>query len=465
MAHTIVLGGGLCGLTAAMMLARDGHRVTVLERDPDPLPADPEAAWERWRRDGVAQFRQAHYLQPLGRQVLDTELPDVRQALADAGALRFSPLDAMPRSIADRAPRPGDERFVTWTARRSTLEQVVGRAAEAQPGLEIRRGISVSALETRRIDGRLHVTGVRTGDGDRIAGDLVVDAMGRGSTLPKLLAAAGGDPVHEYAEDSGFLYYTRFFRSADGSTPPVRASINANAGSFSILTLPADAGTWSITLYGSSRDRPLKALRDPVRWTALVRTCPRHAHWLEGEPITGVLPMGGRLDRRRSLAGNGAGPAVGVASIGDAWACTNPSQGRGMSLGLAHAALLRRAMRESGGHPAALTERFLADTESELAPWYHATVAGDRARLAEIDALRTGDAPPPPANPVAAALGSAMARDPDVFRAGLEIVACLTPPQLLFARPGLAQRVLELAVDGPSPPLGPNRQQLLMLLR
>ena len=88
MPHTIVLGGGLCGLSAAMMLARDGHRVTVLERDPAPVPADPEAAG-RWRRDGVVQFRQAHYLQPLGRILLEAELPDVlRRALA-AGARRF----------------------------------------------------------------------------------------------------------------------------------------------------------------------------------------------------------------------------------------------------------------------------------------------------------------------------------------------------------------------------------------
>ena len=93
MSHTIVLGGGLCGLTAAMMLARDGQRVTVLERDPAPLPEDPESAWERWRRDGVVQFRQAHYLQPMGRAVLETELPDVLEAFKAAGAYRFDPIE------------------------------------------------------------------------------------------------------------------------------------------------------------------------------------------------------------------------------------------------------------------------------------------------------------------------------------------------------------------------------------
>src|SRR4051794_13332018 len=160
MAHTIVLGGGLCGLSAAMMLARDGHRLTVLERDPDPVPADPEAAWERWCRDGVTQFRQAHYMQPRGRHVLDAELPDVRRALEDAGALRFDPLTAMPPTVADRAPRPGDGRLVTGPGRRSTIERVVGRAAEGAPGVETRRGVAAAALETRRLEGRVHVTGV-----------------------------------------------------------------------------------------------------------------------------------------------------------------------------------------------------------------------------------------------------------------------------------------------------------------
>ena len=33
MAQIVVMGGGLNGLTAGMLLARDGHQVTVLERD------------------------------------------------------------------------------------------------------------------------------------------------------------------------------------------------------------------------------------------------------------------------------------------------------------------------------------------------------------------------------------------------------------------------------------------------
>jgi hypothetical protein len=196
-----------------------------------------------------------------------------------------------------------------------------------------------------------------------------------------------------------------------------------------------------------------------------VRACPRHAHWLDGEPITGVLPMGGVLNRQRSLNGNGAGPAIGILSVGDAWACVNPSTGRGMSLGLVHAAVLRRVVREYGDRPVELVAAFAAATELELAPWYRSTVAADNARLAEVDAIRTGTPPPPAANPQAGSLAAAMGHDPDVFRAGLDIIACLALPHEVFARPGIAQKVLEHSGDGPPPVNGPDRQELLAILR
>jgi 2-polyprenyl-6-methoxyphenol hydroxylase-like FAD-dependent oxidoreductase len=469
MFNTIVLGGGMCGLAAGMMLARDGHRVTVLERDPAPVPDNPEAAWERWGRGGVAQFRQAHFMQARGRLVIEAELPDVQRALEAAGALRLDPIARLPVSIAQREPRPGDERLVTWTARRPTLEQVFARAAESVDGMEVRRGVSVARLETRRVDGRLHVTGVRDDRGERLSADLVVDAMGRRSALPKLLAEAGGDHVHEEAEDCGFLYYTRFFRSADGGLPEPRGAYLTHVGSFSIATLPADAGTWSITLFVSSRDRPLKRLRDVSVWSALVRACPLQAHWLDGEPITGVMPMGGVIDRYRRYAGNGSGPVAGVVSVADAWACTNPSLGRGMALGLSHVALLRDVVREHAGDPGGLARAWDEATERELTPWYRATVALDRARLAEIDAIRTGSEAPPvaPDDVVArirAALPLAMSRDADVFRAGLELSNCLALPQDVFARPGLARRVLELAGDDVAPLPGPSREQVLRIV-
>ena len=223
MTRIVVIGAGICGLAAGLLLRRDGHEVTVLERDPEPAPASVEDAWETWPRDGVTQFHQPHYLQSRGRIMLEDELPDVVAALDAVGGLRFDALRVMPPSIADRAPRDGDERFKTITARRPVLEQAFGRAAEAETGLAIRRGVRVRELVMTAYHGTPHVSGVRTDSGEKLRADLVVDAMGRRSQLPDWLESGGAHPVHEEVEDSGFIYYTRYFRARNGKMPEFRA--------------------------------------------------------------------------------------------------------------------------------------------------------------------------------------------------------------------------------------------------
>jgi 2-polyprenyl-6-methoxyphenol hydroxylase-like FAD-dependent oxidoreductase len=467
MPRITVLGGGLCGLAAAMLLARDGHDVTVLERDAAPIPDRLEDAWETWDRDGVAQFRQPHFFQARGRQVLDSDLPDVRDALLAAGAYRFDVLSIMPPSIDDRVPRPGDERFTTITARRPILEWVFARAAEREPGVEIRRGVAVDALLAKRMDGTPHVTGVRTAGGEQIEGHLVVDAMGRRSQLPRLLEAVGAGPVHEEAEDSGFIYYTRYYRASNGGgRPAYRAPLLTTLPACSLLTLQSDDETWSVTVYVPAGDRPLKALRHEDRWEATVRACPMHAHWLDGEVLTGVLAMGGVVDRYRRMMAGDRPVATGVLSVGDAWACTNPSLGRGVALGVVHARLLRDFVRRHLEHPVEMAEVWDRVTEAELTPWYRSTVREDRARLRMQEAARDGAGPPAPASEdaeVRSALPRAAMRDPDLFRAFLETRSCYATPEEIIARRGVAAQVRALAADTP-PPRGPGRAELLALL-
>jgi 2-polyprenyl-6-methoxyphenol hydroxylase-like FAD-dependent oxidoreductase len=458
MARVVILGAGICGLAAALMLRRDGHDVRVLERDPAPVPDSNMDAWVGWERAGVTQFRQAHYLQPLGRAVLDEELPDVRDTLLAAGAARFDPMRLMPPWIADRGPRPGDERFATITARRPVIEHALARAAQEE--LDVRRGVEVERLLAS--NGVPHITGVRTVAGESLPADLVVDAMGRRSRLPAWLADVGAPDAHQESEDSGFLYYTRFFR---GRRPQLIAPLVMAVGTISLLTLPGDGDTWSVTVLGAAGDQPLKRLRHVDAWTAVVKACPLQAHWLEGEPITGIVGMGGIVDRYRRLAGNGRPAATGVALLADACACTNPSLGRGMALGLRHAQLLRDTLREE--EPGRFAEAWDAATEAELTPWYRSTVQQDRERLREIDALRHGLDRPRPAGreaAVRAAVMPAAMRDADVFRAMLAERCCIGSPTALF-EPELAECILELGRDAePPPPAGPDRERLLALL-
>ena len=109
--------------------------------------------------------------------------------------------------------------------------------------------------------------------------------------------------------DCGFVYYTRYF---SGTQPQRRGRGLTPLGSISLLTLPGDNGTWSVTIFTTTGDRPLKSLRHEDKWTNVVRACPLHAHWLDGEPITGVLAMSGIVDRYRRFVVDGSPVATGI---------------------------------------------------------------------------------------------------------------------------------------------------------
>jgi len=262
---------------------------------------------------------------------------------------------------------------------------------------------------------------------------------------------AGGRPA----------YYTQFF--AGPSRPHLIGPPLMPLGTISLLTIEGDNGTWSVTVSSASADTEVKALRDPEVFTRLIRACPLQAHWLDGQPVTGILPMAGILDRCRRFAVGGVPVATGFAAVGDAWACTNPSAGRGISVGLVHAQLLRRTVRDHLGDPAGFARAWDEGTELTVTPFFRNQIRADRARLAEMTALREGRKPPPP-DPASMRLLAAAMQDAGVFRAFLEIVLCLALPEEVLARPAVAAAVDRLGDKQPRPFPGPDRTRLLELV-
>ena len=470
MADVLIVGGGICGLGTALLLARDGHEVTVLERDADPIPDSPQAAWDGWARKGVAQFRQPHNFMPGLRLILEANLPDIQEALRGAGASKLDFIHPLPPFFADQSPRPVDDKLWTYTARRPAGEWVFANAARNEPRVTVRRGIQAVGLLTgpQATDGTPHVVGVRTAGGEELRADIVVDAMGRRSKIPEWLTAIGARPPYEEQADCGFTYYTRYF---SGTEPQRIGPVLTELGTISILTLPGDNGTWSVTIITASGDQPLKRLRYAEKWMNTVGACPLQAHWLDGQPITDIVAMSGAVDRYRRFVVGGSPVVTGLVSVADAWACTNPSAGRGLTLCFLHAVRLRDVLHDAPDDPCALVERFHERTEAEVAPWYHAQIAADRARFAQIEALREGRDPPPPADALSreiASLLTTVTLHPDLFRAGLEYVGTVTPIQEILQRPDVAQTVAA-AIEGmaESPPMqipGPDRKQLLELV-
>jgi 2-polyprenyl-6-methoxyphenol hydroxylase-like FAD-dependent oxidoreductase len=176
-----------------------------------------------------------------------------------------------------------------------------------------------------------------------------------------------------------------------------------------------------------------------------------------------MMSMRGVVDRTRRFDVDGRPVATGMLSIGDAHACTNPSLGRGMSLGLVHTAVMRDVVSENLDDPVALSAAFDAATAEHVDPWHAATRQMDHERIAEMRAATEGRTPEPtPEAQVGAALAAATATDPDAVRWFSEMIMCLATPAEIFARPGVFERVLELAAaTPPPPPYGLDRTELL----
>ena len=469
-ARIVIVGAGVVGLGAALLLCGDGHEVTVLERDAEAPPAGAEEIWGTWQRKGVNQFRLPHFFLARYRGLLDSELPEVKKGLVAAGAVCLNPVLDAPETIRGFA-REEDGAFDCISGRRCVVEAAVASVADRAPGLEIRRCTTAASLVTgpSARDGVPHVTGVRLSTGEEITADVVVDMTGRRSQLPRWLEAIGAQAPLDELDDCGFIYYGRHFRSADGGIPPALGGFLMHLGTVSALTLPADNGTWSVTLVTSAKDKALRLLRDAAIWEKAVRSLPLVAHWLDGQPIDDrVIAMAGIEDRHRNLMVSGAPVATGVVAAGDAWACSNPSVGRGASIGMLQAVALRDTIAATGlDDPWEFACSFHHATAELVEPWYRDTLAADRHRLAEIDALIAGGAyrPHDPGWEISQTLAAAAFKDADCFRGFVSNAMMLNRVAEVAARPGLLDKVIALGAGWRGEPIpAPSRGELLSIV-
>ncbi|HLX89870.1 MAG TPA: FAD-dependent oxidoreductase, partial [Acidimicrobiales bacterium] len=261
MANAVVIGAGPTGLTTAMLLAKAGIDVTVLDRD-GPAPDDCDTAWEGWERRSVAQFRLVHFLQSGGRALLEQHVPEVVDKLLEVGAVRFNVV----QQLAELLPGgPGDADYSLFetitTCRRPVMELAFVLAARQAKGIEIRNNCAAAELVTGPsvLSGVPHVTGVRTKDGAVLDADVVIDAAGRRTPVPGMIEQAGGRRPDEHVVDVGFVYNTRYYEAAE--PPQVLDNLLSPVGSFSVLTIPGDRGFRSVTLYHAPADKAMRKVR------------------------------------------------------------------------------------------------------------------------------------------------------------------------------------------------------------
>ncbi|MFM2182764.1 MAG: hypothetical protein RJB61_1058 [Actinomycetota bacterium] len=485
--HAVVVGGGVSGLGSALALSRRGHTVTVIERDDTPMPESADEAFE-WERRGAPQVRHSHAF--LARMVglLRSEYPDVYAALLSEGATEMRFGDDLPPTLVGFERQPDDDDLVMLACRRTTFEWVLRRAAIAEGSVEFRTGVGVEGLLVDDIDsigshgGVPRVRGVRLADGSTVSGDLVVAAAGRRSALSDWLQEIGLPPVIEDVDDTGIVYFSRFYRLVDGAEyPPRTGPIGGDLGYLKYGVFVGDNRTFSVTLAAPTSDDELRRLlADP----AVFDNCARHltatAPWLDGraEAISGdVHVMAGLLNRRRHYVVDGVPMVAGLLPVGDAVLCTNPLYGRGCTFAFVGANLLARSIEDHGDDLLRLAAAYDEALSAELVPWYEAAVQQDAEARRVAAALLVGDDPDADTGDPRTFMRSvfrdgllpAIRSDAVVLRAFFRSLNLLSAPDALVKDPDVGARVFAVWQDRenrpPEPALGPrSRAELRQLL-
>jgi 2-polyprenyl-6-methoxyphenol hydroxylase-like FAD-dependent oxidoreductase len=477
----VVIGAGIAGLFATMMLADAGREVVVLERDaPAPKEADPDIAFHDWRRRGVGHLRHSHAFLARLIGILRARHPALLDQVKAAGCREVELRDLLPSTLKDRyVAAPGDEAMSILMSRRTTFELVTRRYVESLPGVEIRAKVFVNGLITQRdAEGRLVVGGVRTEAGELRAA-AVIDAAGRLSQIPDWLEAEGVI-MPETGEPAGILYFTRHWRlNPDAGEPPRNGAPGAgDLGYLKFGLFNADNGWFSVTLAVPEIEAELRqAIVHPETFDTICRAIPGLEPWIASEraaPQSKVFAMGDLSSRWRRMVKDGAPLALGLYMLGDGLIRSNPLYGRGTSFAAIQAEALGRAFAASAD-PAARALLYDSLVEQALKPFYDDMLEQDRGAIKRAGAIRAGAKPSLRGRVIASFIvdgaGVAVRDDLPAFRAALRAFHMIDPPRAWLTEPRHMGTVLKTWARGKKrnahlypQKLGPERSEMLALL-
>jgi flavin-dependent dehydrogenase len=325
----VVVGARAAGGATALLLARAGHDVVLLDRA--RFPSDTVST-HQIARPGVVQLHRWGLLPA----VLDSGAPALRRVSVTAGG------ESVTRPVKDAA---GVDLLVA--PRRHVLDTLVTGAA-ATAGADVRTGVTVDGV-LRDATGR--VVGVHghdaTGAAVRVEARFVVGADG----LRSRVARAVGAPVVEHRGDGGAAQYA-YYTGIPWPQIELVAAEDALSGVF-----PTHGGQACVWVCGPTehahRQRRAAPSRDAAFAAYLRRTAPELSGRLRAatrtSAVTGMLRMPNQL-----RAAHGPGWAL----VGDAGYHRDAVTGHGISDAYRDAELLAdaldRALRDAEPEGAAL---------------------------------------------------------------------------------------------------------------
>jgi 2-polyprenyl-6-methoxyphenol hydroxylase-like FAD-dependent oxidoreductase len=317
----IVVGARCAGAATALLLARSGARVLVLDRG--------RAGTDTLSTHGLARpaVMQLHRWGVLDR-IRAAGTPTITSTVFHYGA------DLVPVEV-----RPADGIDGLYNPRRWLLDAVLVDAAR-DAGAEVRHGHSVTGV-VRDQDGTVSGVTVRRAGGkdDVLQASLVIGADGRGSRV----ARAVGAPVTWSGFGSGLIEY-RYWSGLSRHTNHFYYRPGVSAGVF-----PTN-GDAACVFVGTTSGRLPALPRDPeARFLQLLtEAAPGLARCLaRRDPVSSGRSFSGLAGWMRRPWG------AGWALVGDAGYFKDPLTAHGITDALVHAELLTQAV-VAGGTPAEL---------------------------------------------------------------------------------------------------------------
>lgn len=291
-ADVVVVGAGIAGCTTAMLLARMGLEVVVLDAESD-----------------INVFKRscAHFIQPSAVPVLRKY--GLAPLIEEHGGIR-SVTDVWMRWGWIRSNLPAEQ--AGYNIRRETLDPMLRRVAAWTPGVRIRQGHTIKEVLRRndRVAGVIAVD-QRTRRPLMIESRLVVAADGRWSPTSKL---AG---LTTYTRPNCRFAYLAYYENPRQGLEATRQRVwylepnvayespsDGNLSCFSVLAPKNELGVWRIDPRAAMR-RIFASLPGGIDLNDLKKV----------GPVTGVLEM---PNTRRDPA------APGLGLVGDAAMCADP---------------------------------------------------------------------------------------------------------------------------------------------
>jgi 2-polyprenyl-6-methoxyphenol hydroxylase-like FAD-dependent oxidoreductase len=390
--HCVVIGGGVGGLLAAHALADRFEFVTVLERfryPPDAASPVPQA------RRGVPQSRCIHVLMAAGAAAFDELIPGWSERLVALGATRFdASADAVLRLPAGTLPR-APSGIISYACSKALLERALRTSLADKASVRLREDQKVLGLVIAPRGGS--VTGVSVIDRKTrrekaasekvLSADLVVDASGEGSALPRWLAVLPNglrSAPEKTVVASGVQYVSRWFHIESKAAPDwhcLAIAPTTDAGFRSAMMVRAEHDRWGVVLLTPAGE-PLPADDNAfLDFVAGLGGGEMRAALAHARPVSPILRYGSTANRLTHYERLSAWPA-GLVAIGDSVCTLDPYFGLGMTAAARGVVLLRTHLDQHNGRVSA------AEFQNELAcfnaePWQHATGrAPDGRRLA-----------------------------------------------------------------------------------